>query len=165
MTVDGLLETIELLDGIISAEKINLFLTRLAETGIFTASDHYRAAAATVPESKVEIPDLSYEFIDANTVCIKASGTDVLFLEFGTGITYREDYPTDEGFNPIFHAGDWSDNEELGGKHHWNDPRGWYIPGGHGNKTYGILPARAMYDAKKEIKKQLQVIAEEVFGI
>lgn len=161
MTVEGLNETIALLENAISPEKITLFLERLAEIGVFTADKNYHA----ITESDITYPTLSYEFTDSNTVCITANGTDVLFLEFGTGITYSVDYPTDEGFNPIFKAGDWSDNEALGGKHHWNDPRGWYIPGGHGKHTYGILPARAMYEAKKEIKQKIEQTAREVFGI
>ncbi|MBO7712423.1 MAG: hypothetical protein J6S85_02570 [Methanobrevibacter sp.] len=160
MTTDGLTETLTLLDNIIAPEKIELFLERLAETGIGKAQRIYG-----VSTSEAQTPDLSYEFIDNNTVCVKASGEDVLFLEFGTGITYMQEYPTDEGFTPIFYAGDWSDNEELGGKHHWRNPNGWYIPGGHGKHTYGIAPARAMYEAKKEIKQQIEIIAREVFGI
>ena len=139
MTVDGLDETLSLLENTSSPEKLNLFLRRLAEIGIGRAQRIYGVTTA-----EANAPDLSYEFIDNNTVCVKASGKDVLFLEFGTGITYMEDYPTDEGFEPIYHAGDWSDNETLGGKHHWNSPYGWwyYKDGSKSDKrhTMGLPP-------------------------
>lgn len=164
LTIDGLDETINLIESIkFGEEKIHQFLTKLAEIGVSVA--RYEYAAAPNDWGASQKPEVGFEFIDDQTVCVRASGTDVLFFEFGTGITYQEPYPADEGFDPIFKAGDWSDNESLGGRHHWNDPNGWYLPGRHGKKTYGIAPVRAMYDAKREMKQQIESIAREVFGV
>ena len=164
LSVDGLDETIELIRGVtVTQEKVRQFLTALADIGVSVAKTEY--ASAPNDWGKSQIPTVGVEFVNANTVCIRASGTDVLFFEFGTGITYMQEYPADEGFAPTFKAGDWSDNEELGGRHHWDDPKGWYIPGGHGLHTYGIPPTRAMYDARKKVRQQIEAVAKEVFGI
>lgn len=165
MTVTGLNETLQRLTEASegqddNSEKIRLVLMRLADIGIAKANLIYSRST-----SSDRIPVLSYTFTDDYTVCVKADGTDVLFLEFGTGITYMQDYPTDEGFEPIFTAGSWSDNESLGGKHHWNSPYGWwYIKDGNKYHSYGNPPIRAMYEAKKEMKNQIENVMREVFG-
>ena len=48
------------------------------------------------------------------------------------------------------------------GKGHWNDPKGWYTPGGQ--HTYGNPPAMPMYTARKTIEEELPRIVKEVFG-
>ena len=90
-----------------------------------------------------------------NGYAVKAAGKAVLFIEFGTGITYGFGHPEaqEHGMGP----GTYPD-----GKGHWNDPRGWYIPGGQ--HTYGNPPAMPMYTARKTIEEELPRIVREVFG-
>ena len=90
-----------------------------------------------------------------NGYIVRADGTSVLFIEFGTGITYGFGHPEaqEHGMGP----GTYPD-----GKGHWNDPRGWYIPGGQ--HTYGNPPAMPMYTARKTIEEELPRIVKEVFG-
>ena len=165
ITFDGIDDTISLLGNASDTNKIQEFLTRLAEIGVEVAERHYNSVPSEY--GNIEYPTVSFEVIDNNNVCVVATGTDVLFLEFGTGITYAEPYPQDEGFEPTFKMGDWSDNEELGGKGHWDNPNGWYLPKPYpsGSRTKGIAPERAMYEAKKEMKKNIERIAKEVFKI
>lgn len=90
-----------------------------------------------------------------NGYIVRADGKSVLFIEFGTGITYGFGHPEaqEHGMGP----GTYPD-----GKGHWNDPRGWYIPGGQ--HTYGNPPAMPMYTARKTIEEELPRIVKEVFG-
>ena len=89
-----------------------------------------------------------------NGYIVRADGKSVLFIEFGTGITYGFGHPEaqEHGMGP----GTYPD-----GKGHWNDPRGWYIPGGQ--HTYGNPPAMPMYEARKAIEQELPRIVKEVF--
>lgn len=88
---------------------------------------------------------------------VKADGESVLFIEFGTGITYGFGHP--EAQELRMGPGTYPD-----GKGHWNDPNGWWIPksagGGH---TYGNPPAMPMYEARKQIEQELPRIVKEVF--
>ena len=90
-----------------------------------------------------------------NGYVVKAEGKAVLFIEFGSGITYGFGHPEaqEHGMGP----GTYPD-----GKGHWNNPRGWYIPGGQ--HTYGNPPAMPMYTARKTIEEELPRIVKEVFG-
>ena len=165
ITIDGLDDTVNLIANVADTSKIQTFLQKLADIGVTVAKVHYQ----DVPNEygNIEYPTVSFEVIDNNNVCVVATGVDLLFLEFGTGITYAEPYPTDEGFEPTFKAGDWSDNEELGGKHHWDNPKGWYLPKPYpsGSRTKGIAPSRGMYEAKKAMQNNIERIAKEVFKI
>ena len=97
---------------------------------------------------------------EGRTAVIKASGKDVVFIEFGTGIKYGYGHPEagKKGFGP----GTWSDNPEKGGKGQWDNPKGWWY--GSGQHTYGDPPAMAMYSAVKEMTESLTRIATEVFA-
>lgn len=108
--------------------------------------------------------DVSVSVVQTNKGCtVKASGKSVLFIEFGAGAkegyahASLAGYAAEHGFGP----GTWSDGPE--GKGHWNDPKGWYIPGGGGH-TYGNPPEMAMYFAAKEAKRRIPEVAREVFG-
>ena len=87
---------------------------------------------------------------------ITASGDSVLFLEFGTGITYPNDHP-----EPIigYHRGSWSEGPQ--GKGHWKDPKGWFYT--HDKRSYGNPANKCMYNAKKKMEAQAFKVAKEVF--
>ena len=133
-------------------ERAKELAERLAMLGASVASIRFSRAVYTgmrdATVSVVAIP---------NGYAVKADGESVLFIEFGTGITYGTGHPeaSEFGMGP----GTYPD-----GKGHWNDPNGWYLPksagGGH---TYGNPPAMPMYEARKQIEQELPRIVKEVF--
>lgn len=133
-------------------EKAVELAKRLAEIGVETAKVRFESGSYLGDKDAV----VTAEPI-ANGYVVKASGKSVLFLEFGTGITYGFGHPEaqEHGMGP----GTYPD-----GKGHWNDPKGWYLPksagGGH---TYGNYPAMPMYEARKTIERELPRIVKEVF--
>lgn len=135
------------------AEKAQELAERLATLGATVASIRFSRAVYTgqkdVEVSVEETP---------NGYKVKADGKSVLFIEFGTGVTYGYGHPEagEFGMGP----GTYPD-----GKGHWDDPKGWYLPksagGGH---TYGNPPAMPMYESRKAIEQELPRIVKEVFG-
>ena len=110
--------------------------------------------------------NVTTEFID-NKCIIKASGKDVAFIEFGTGILYPEgEYASIAGASP---HGTYGAGKAA-------NPHGWFYKGEQGSSlvseatkrpgvyhTYGYEPANAFPDAVKEIQEQATTIANEVF--
>ena len=136
--------------------KIHTMLERLAAIGVDVAEVQFRTARY---DGNKDIAVSGPVWISDNKLVVTASGSSVLFVEFGSGIQMEEHPLASEfGYGP----GTWSDNEALGGKHHWDDPKGWYYE--HGKKSHGNPPARAMYDAGKEMRKRIIEIAREVFS-
>lgn len=96
---------------------------------------------------------------NGNSSMIIAEGSEVLFLEFGTGI-YTEDHTGEmetEGLPPIF-PGSYS---QLEG-------RGFFRPGHEywffqHKKYVGAYPTRGFYMASQEMKEQAVEIAKKVF--
>lgn len=91
------------------------------------------------------------------TGVVTASGESTLFIEFGTGISYPNDHP--EASRLGIEHGSWSEGPE--GKGHWDDPKGWFYS--HGNRTWGNPANRCMYNAAKEVERNAERIAREVF--
>lgn len=134
--------------------KIHAFIERLGTIGVDTAAVKYRTAQYD-GGNDVEV---TVEWVNENTLRVVASGESVLFIEFGSGlIGYGHPQAGDFGYGP----GTYSDNESLGGKHHWADPNGWYYA--HDQKSHGNPPSRAMYEAGKEMRSRIVEIAREVF--
>lgn len=126
---------------------------RLATLGASVASIRFARATYTgIKDTTITVEQI------ANGYAVKADGESVLFLEFGSGITYGGGHPENSEFG--MGPGTYPD-----GKGHWDDPRGWWIPksagGGH---TYGNPPAMAMYEARKTIIRELPRIVKEVFS-
>ena len=93
----------------------------------------------------------------AGGYAIVAKGPSVLFWEFGSGlIGYGHPFAAELGFGP----GTWSDGPN--GKHHWDNPKGWYIPGTASQKTHGNPPALAMYSAGKLVKEELRSLIPKI---
>ena len=92
-----------------------------------------------------------------------ASGETVLFIEFGTGVSNPE-YVAPSGLT--YKHGTY-------GKGKGADPNGWVYVGEQGNagkplggdvyKTMGNPPARAMYDASKDMRAEITRIFREEF--
>ena len=135
--------------------KIRTFIERLGNLGVNTAEIKYRTAKY---DGENDVLVLA-EWESDTSLRIVASGEAVLFIEFGSGLGgYGHPQAKEFGYGP----GTYSDNEAIGGKGHWTDPDGWYYR--HGEKSHGNPPARAMYDAGKEMRSQIVQIAREVFA-
>ena len=134
-------------------EKARELAERLASLGATVASIRFSRAVYTGQKNV----DVSVEEMPTGYK-VKADGESVLFIEFGSGVTYGYGHPEagEFGMGP----GTYPD-----GKGHWNDPKGWYLPksagGGH---TFGNPPAMPMYEARKAIEQELPRIVKEVFG-
>ena len=128
-------------------EKANEICQRLASIGAVHASLGFSRAFYN-GESNF---DISVEPIE-NGDAVIAGGDTVLFLEFGAGVTMGYGHPQagEFGMGPGTYPG----------KGHWDQPYGWWIPGGE--HTYGNPPTMAMYNAAKEIEKEVERVAREV---
>lgn len=135
-------------------EKAVELAQRLAMLGASVASIRFSRAIYTGPKNTsvtVEAIPKGYR--------VKANGESVLFIEFGSGVTYGSAHPEAQEFGM-------GPGTYPNGKGHWDDPRGWYLPkekgGGH---TYGNPPAMPMYEARKQIEQELPRIVKEVFSL
>ena len=133
------------------------FCRRLAELGVRLANGEYSVAD---PEGEhaitvyLEKTDKGYR--------VKAEGSTIGFLEFGTGIRHKE----------------WVDNNNVGGtpytppphgsygKGHGKQPYGWWFNSeeyGVTMHTYGNPPAEAMLVARDAMVARVVQIAREVW--
>lgn len=134
-------------------EKAKELAERLAMLGASTASIRFSRAVYTgVKDANVSV------VATPNGYTVKANGESVLFIEFGSGVTYGYGHPEANEFG--MGPGTYPE-----GKGHWDSPRGWHLPkekgGGH---TYGNPPAMPMYEARKAIEQELPRIVKEVFS-
>ena len=129
--------------------KIDEVTRRLAEIGATKASLGFSRAVYT-GDNDVSI---SVEPIE-NGYSIIASGEAVLFIEFGSGVTYGYGHPAPMNYGPGTYPGNG----------HWDDPKGWWLPKDKGGlHTYGKLPSATMYQTGKELQQEILRIAREVF--
>ena len=131
-------------------EKEKELRQRLAMLGASVASIRFSTAIYNgTNDVTVRVDD------NGSTATIYAEGESVAFIEFGSGDKYGYGHPQagEFGVGP----GTYPD-----GKGNWDNPNGWYIPGGE--HTYGNPPAMAMYDAVRTMTEQVTMIAKEVFG-
>ena len=133
-------------------EKARELAERLATLGATVASIRFSRAVYT---GKKDV-EVTVEALP-NGYKVKADGESVLFIEYGSGVTYGYGHPEagEFGMGPGTYPN---------GKGHWDDPKGWYLPksagGGH---TFGNPPAMPMYEARKAIEQELPRIVKEVF--
>jgi hypothetical protein len=127
---------------------------RLAAIGVTLAAIEY----SRVPYHGLKDVNLSIEVgAKPNQYDIVAAGETVLILEFGAGVTYGYGHP-----QPSVEGTPMGPGTYPSEKGHWNDPKGWWIPGGE--HTYGNPPSMTMYLTAKELRNQLEDIAREVFS-
>ncbi len=120
---------------------------RLAEIGAVRASlDFSRAFYNGTNDVGITVEPISHGY------AIHASGGAVLFIEFGSGVTYGYGHPRPEGYG----AGTYP------GKGHWDDPKGWWY--GNHQHSYGNPPSAAMYNAEQDVIQHVEQVAREVFG-
>ena len=127
---------------------------RLADYGLTRVRTGYDAAVYGEDKDVA----VSVEKRDENTYAVVASGHDVLFLEFGSGIKYGSGHPLDGelGYGPGTYPG----------QTHVPDPGYWWYTGADGKSHFseGEAPSMVMYLTVMEIEMDLTKIAREVFG-
>ena len=126
---------------------------RLADMGAVNVSLGYSRAVYTGGNDI----SVTVEQQGENSYAIIANGEAVLFVEFGAGVTYGYGHPQPSVDGTPMGPGTYPSE-----KGHWNDPNGWWIPGGE--HTYGNPPSMTMYLTAKELRNQLEDIAREVFS-
>ena len=98
------------------------------------------------------------------TTALRAEGHSVLFIEFGSGVHYTEEHPQAAELGMIrgaygHHLGlldSWRYKGDPGTNGEEDEDHPGYI------KTHGNPPARAMYEADKEMRNRLAETAMEV---
>lgn len=131
------------------AEKTQLLLQRVAELGGSVASLQYETFTDYIGEN-----DISVETVEQDgKFVILAKGQAVCFIEFGTGVSAGMGY--DKTVDMDITPGSWS---KTHGGYFVKDGY-WYY---NGEIITGSTPAKAMYNASKEIRQQLVNIAKEV---
>ena len=133
-------------------EKGKQICERLASLGALHASLGFSRALY----EGIGSADITAEPTD-NGYAILASGTAVLFLEFGAGVTMGYGHPqaAEFGYGPGTYPG----------KGRWDNPKGWWFTGAQGSQhSYGNPPNMAMYNAAKEIEREVERVAREVLA-
>lgn len=126
---------------------------RLAELGMRVASINYAGGfidgndAVTVTIEPIK-----------NGYKIVASGEDVYFLEFGTGVAAGNGYDTSVIDPPVdITPGSWSETH----KRQFSEKGYWYY---NGRKYEMTTPRMGMYHAAKEVERNIKRVAEEVLN-
>ena len=132
-------------------EKSDELCKRLADMGAVKASLGF---ARAIYDGK-EDHEISVVPIDGG-YAVRADGTTVLFVEFGTGIRYGEGHPEPHGMGAGTYPPTNPDNP------HWDDPNGWWYA--HNQHTYGNPPNAPMYNTVKELEQELERVVKEVFA-
>ena len=145
-------------------ERSNLLLDRLADEGYQIASAKFaRAVYDGTNDASVSV-----EQRGTAARAVVAVGSSVLFIEFGTGVTYPDSHPeaADHGMT----RGEYGQGK--GSRSSW----GYYgDPGTHGQLketsngntvviTHGNPANMSMYETVKELRERLPVIVKEVFS-
>lgn len=166
MKITGIDKLISRLTNLANAgdSKMREFLEKLAAIGVSVAAVKFGNAQY---DGDNDVKVLNPQWVSDKRLEIVAVGNAVTFIEFGTGITYNEQHPkaSELGFNRGSYG------QGKGARPSW----AYYgIPGTNGRivrdtslgsviLTEGNPPARAMYDASKEIRNNILKIAKEVF--
>lgn len=126
--------------------KLDEVCKRLAEIGAQEANAHLtRANGNDDAKITVEKMDGGYKLV--------MSGSDVYFIEFGTGSDVEPHYQTSV---PVF-AGSWSmQHKQMYAKNGW----WWY----GGEILVGTTAYMPMYYAGKKMREEAPRVAKEVFG-
>lgn len=94
-----------------------------------------------------------------NGYAVVAYGEDVMFIEFGAGVT-TQDYEHPEADLPPIVAGEWSRTE---GSHKFATYGYWYY--NHKKYTgFPEYPAHGFHEAKKAIYEQAEEVVRKVFS-
>ena len=128
---------------------------RLADMGAMYAEWNFSGVLYASDNIEYKVEPVQAE---PNKYVIKANGQSVLFMEFGAGVKYGAGHPqaAEFGMGPGTYPN---------GKGHWDDPHGWWFGGkGHWTHTYGNAPGMPMYNAAKDLRSEIEKVAQEVFS-
>lgn len=95
---------------------------------------------------------------NGSRAAIIAYGKTVGFIEFGTGVKFKEYDSSSTEFTPPAHG--------TYGKGRGKNPKGWFFKeydGGVARRTYGNPPAEAMLTARDVMAQRVAQIAREVW--
>lgn len=129
------------------------FIRRLTEIGVSVAELGFSLA-----DYDGDNDVLIAETQNGPRAAIIAYGQTVGFIEFGTGVKFREYDSSSTEFTPPPHG--------SYGKGKGKNPHGWYYTAGegaHGRHTYGNPPAEAMLTARDVMVERVVQIAREVW--
>ena len=129
------------------------FVRRLKEIGVSVAETGF-ALADYDGVNDVLIAETQ----NGTRAAVIAYGETVGFIEFGTGVKFREYDSSDTEYTPPKHG--------TYGKGRGKNPHGWYfkqIDGAAARHTYGNPPAEAMLAARDEMIQRVTEIAREVW--
>ena len=145
-------------------ERSNLLLDRLADEGYqITSAKFARAVYDGTNDASVSV-----EQRGTAARAVVAVGSSVLFIEFGTGVTYPDSHPEAADYGMT--RGEYGQGK--GSRSSW----GYYgDPGTHGQLkekpngstvviTHGNPANMSMYETVKELRERLPVIVKEVFS-
>jgi hypothetical protein len=129
------------------------FIRRLKEIGVSVAETGF-AMADYDGINDVLIAETQNE----SRAAIIAYGQAVGFIEFGTGVKFREYDSSSTEFTPPPHG--------SYGKGKGANPKGWYFSqneGAAGRHTFGNVPAEAMLTARDVMVERVVQVAREVW--
>ena len=101
---------------------------------------------------------------DGDTLILSASGEDIIFMEFGTGIIHNNgEHPLTAKFG--YEPSSWSKSHEQNLIPPKVDNQGGrWKTSETGTKWFeGHAPAMGMWNASKEMREKIKSVAEEVF--
>lgn len=145
--------------------KTKVLMERLANVGYDVANVRFSQAQY---DGTNDVVVKSPEWVDDNKIVLVAHGNTVTFIEFGTGVRYTEIHPLALEKGAI--------RGGFGKGHGKKDSWAYYgNPGTNGKivreskngivvRTNGNPPARAMYEASKNMREEILKIAKEVFS-
>lgn len=139
-------------------ENMDAYIQQLADIGVSVAEEAFRGALANPDFTEgVEVEAIPTD----NGYTITASGSEVAFIEFGTGVFYNgsESYP---GQRPAGIVGIGEYGQGKGSRRAW----GYYAGGDKSNLviTRGHYRSAGMYSAQKAMVEQAINIIEEIFN-
>lgn len=155
--------------------RLRVFCEIIAEAGQLRAEELYKTAVKLTGD---ETPTVNSAYwLNDTTMVLTASGKDILFIEFGTGIlnfgnTYPTDTPDAARNAQTFYGSSYSATHtwiDEKGKQHGGwliEPKvskfgGWWPYGGEWQS--GNPPAKAMYEAGKRMREVMEQAAKVAF--
>jgi hypothetical protein len=151
-SIDAALKKVQQYEKDFQAKEIE-FVRRLKEIGVSVAE----AGFATADYDGVN-DVLIAETQNGPRAVVIAYGETVGFIEFGTGVKFREYDSSTTEYTPPKHG--------TYGKGKGKNPHGWFFKQGEGaaaRHTYGNEPAEAMLAARNEMIQRVTEIAREVW--
>lgn len=158
--LDHLIGTIDKMTNTLT-EKVKEIVNKLADIGVSVARVQF---AQSIYDGTNDVIVESPVWVSENVLQINAVGKAVAFIEFGTGLHYREErHPKEADF--LFYRGSYGKHQGL------NDF--WYYHGEPGTngivtgnmvKTHGNPANRCLYDSAKEMRQRIYEIAKGVMS-